>query len=156
MNGLIELVFDNVPTDKLGELVYALLKKMNILQISHSENGDIDFEEITKNFVDHLCQQLEKLFCISVLGHDMLFGSVHIINPLIRLICVNGENTVELDFDRSDVGSVFQDVPIRLAIEAKMLADRAGVTNFFCGFEPTIDESIRFFTRDKMGPLISL
>jgi hypothetical protein len=149
----IELVFDKVPTDTLSRLTLALLEKMNVTRVSHSEIGDVDLQTLDQGFVDLLCQQNECPFVVSVLGSDITIGSVHIRNPMLRFIRADGENMVELGFDDSDIEGARDNFVVQIATEAKVLADHADVMHYFCGFEPATDESTRLFTGGKIGPL---
>lgn len=58
-------------------------------------------------------------------------------------------------FDSADIETTDrQSVVTKLAVGAAAIANRAEVSEYYCGFEPASDEKTRLFSRDKIGPLV--
>ena len=156
MDGLIELIFERVPDNAVVKLINGLLQGEGILELSHSERGSLDPKKIDHDLMPLLKQEAEPSSILMRIANTTI-GDVPIHNPLVRILHFEGSNEVAVVFDSEDVdATVRQDVVTKLAAGAKALANGADVPEYYCGFEPATDEKTRLFSKDKIGPLITI
>lgn len=156
MDGLIELIFERVPDGAVAKLVNDLLQGAEVLALSHSELGSLDIKKVGQDLMLLLKQEAEPS-SIFVRSANATIGSVSIRGPLVRILRFEGSNEVALVFRGDDVDATDgQDVVAKLAAGAKVLSRNAEVQEYYCGFEPATDKETRLFSRDKIGPLVTV
>lgn len=148
---LIEIVFKEISTEKIGPLLIDLISKGSGV-VSYNvtfEHSEIDWnpKEINKIFVDNKC------FGLFVNLKELRAGNVNL--PNCGLAIYKYENTVDLEinFQLSDLG----DVPLKSLGEnlmefAKTIANQYQIDQYLCGIEPAHDLQTRLFTNEKLGP----
>lgn len=156
MDGLIELIFENVPDDSVDRLVYDLLQGAGILEISHSELGRLEQKLVDQDLMSFLMKEAEPA-SIFVRAACVTVGGIPIRSPLIRILRFEGSNEVAVIFESVDISSTDRLGAVRkLAAGANVLASGANVPDYYCGFEPATDEVTRLFSRDAIGPLVEV
>lgn len=156
MDGLIELIFERVPDGAVDELVKDRLVRGGICELAHSELGSLDPKKVGLNLIS-LLEREDVPSSIFLRVGIVMIGDVPIRNPLIRILRFERCNEVMVVFNSIDIDATDRRcIVTRLAAGAKVLADALDVPDYCCGFEPATDEKTRLFSRDKIGPLLSL
>jgi hypothetical protein len=156
MNGLVELIFEEVPDVAVNSLVSDLLNGAAITEISHSELGRCESNSVENNYFKFL-KLTEDATSIIVKTKEISIGGVIINRPLVRMLRYHNLNEVAVIFDSLDVAKNNQRTAIlNMAAGTKVLAKRSGVREFYCGFEPASDQSTRLFSGEKIGPITVL
>lgn len=150
---LVELVFDKIPDNLLNILVANIIQSFNILEIFHSELG-----EITDHHNDHDFMQYLKSgptpASIFIKSNFARIGKVKIRQPLIRLLRFEQINEVSIIFSNNDIDKIdSENIIISLALGAKNLSQISHSYDYYCGYEPATDPKTRFFSKDTIGPL---
>ncbi|GGY20378.1 hypothetical protein [Paludibacterium paludis] len=156
MDGLIELIFEQVPDEAVGRLMNDLLQGVDILELSHSELGRLDPKKANFDLMTLLEQEAEPL-SLFVRTTTVTVEDVTIRSPMVRILRCGGVNEITVIFDRGDVDEAVRlNVGETLAAGAKAVASRANVSEYYCGFEPASDDKTRLFAKDKIGPLMTI
>jgi hypothetical protein len=156
MNGLVELIFEEVPDAAVNLLICALLNGTVEREIQHSELGAREAKEIGGKYLE-LLRMTEGPASIFLKAAESSIGGVIIGHPLVRVLRCQDSNEVAFVFDSRDVrSSDRKDAVVKMALGAKVLAQRSNVTKFYCGFEPATDEKTRLFAEDVIGPLTAV
>lgn len=156
MNGLVELIFENVPDRDVGRLVANLLQGADVTEISHSELGRLDPSEVGDSYA-RLFEAAEEPASIFVKIAGASLGDVLIRHPLVRILRCNESNEVAVVFADTDVDAIDRrGAVLRMAAGAKVLAQTCGVTQFYCGYEPATDDRTRLFSGERIGPIESI
>lgn len=148
---LIEIVFKEISTEKIGSLLIDLISRGNgivsySITLGHPEI-DWNVKEMNKIFIDNKC------FGLFVNLNELKAGNVNL--PNCGLAIYKYEKTVDLEinFQLSDLG----DVPLKNLGEnlmefAKTIAEQYQIDQYLCGIEPAHDLQTRLFTNETLGP----
>lgn len=148
---LIEIIFKEIPAEKIGSLLINLISNGNGI-ISYSitfEYSMTDWspEKIGKMFVENNC------FGLFINLKRLNAGEVDL--PNCGLAVYKYENTVDLEinFQLSDLENVSRKSLAKNLMEfAKAIADQYQIDQYLCGIEPAHDLQTRLFTNEKLGP----
>jgi hypothetical protein len=155
-DGLIELIFLQVPDGKVESLVCELVKNARIFGLSHSELGNLDPKTSELGIVS-LFRNFEEPYAIFIRSGELNLGEVWLENPLIRIIRYDGLNEVAVVFDNLKIEPTgWEDFVDKLSKGAKKLAVQSGALGYCCGLEPGTDEDTQLFSSEGVGPLFSL
>ncbi len=154
MDGLIELVFENVPDDGIGKLIRHLLRGAGKLHVTHSELGELDPTKSVEELLP-LLKLGEEAASIFIRTDVNMVGDVPIFDPLVRILRFDGANEVAVVFEcRRTEESFFSEFITKLSARSQRLASDIGVQKYYCGFEPATDEATRLFSNDNIGPFL--
>ena len=118
MDGLIELIFNGVPDGAVDSLVYTVLQRADICEVSHSERGRLDLPPVGQDLMLLLKKEVEPA-SIFVKALYSTVGGVLIRQPLVRILRFEGLNEVAIVFGSADIEATDrQDVVRRLAAGA--------------------------------------
>ncbi len=155
MDGLIELVFESVANNSVCPLLNDLLQGSDIVELSHSELGSLDAK--TRHDLIQLLNQNAGPSSIAFRAVSAKVGDIQIRTPYLQVLRFEGLNEVAISFASTDIEPKDrQHIATKLAEGAAKLAGSAGVTQYYCGFEPATDERTQLFAGGKMGPLTSI
>jgi hypothetical protein len=156
MSNLLEIVFEGVAKSSVIPLLMQIINDpKNICSIDCSEN--ISFA--TKNIFDpqFLNAVLEHDGDICLFLHLESLGINMEILPLVLLRIIKYGYQYDIDFsfdinktEKTDMASLIKN----LFSYASKLANDFVVVNYYGGMEPASDTNTRYFTNDKLGPLL--
>ena len=154
MSNLVELVFENIPEVRLNDFTSVLIDGSLILHIEMSEvdgasmEWDGDFAKILNTV-----PSASAAISLSLAKVDWPQLSIH--RPLLQIIKYDGTYDVALSFLSEDIsckGSMGSIESLRSSA-VEFLAISGG-ENVYCGYEPAHDEKTRFFTNNRIGPIV--
>jgi hypothetical protein len=156
MSNLLEVVFENVCTRNVGQLLLSLIAGAGrIVNAQCSEDirlivsGELDANAL--NFVLKFQGDVN----LSINIGDLEFGGVILPNVLLRLVKYGEQYDIDLNFDPYELENVdMMGLVKQLHDHAKEIARDSGVDTFFGGMEPASDKDTRYFTNDDFGPLL--
>ena len=148
---LIEIIFKEIPTEKIGSLLLDLISKgQGIVSYNITfDRSEIDWsiEELNKIFVENKC--------FGLFINLKILNSGRINLPNCGLAIYKYENTVDLEinFQLSDLENVpLKSLAKKLMEFAKAIADQYQIDQYLCGIEPAHDLQTRLFTNEILGP----
>jgi hypothetical protein len=154
--GLIELVFESVPSPALNALLAHIIGAAYPIEITHSELGAIDAGGGTIDYL-RLAATSEEPASVFIKVPDLAIGSASVARPLIQILSADGTMDVVLSLSCCDIADdqrpTFADSLKEAAVE---LAERNGIISFHCGLEPAADLATRLFTGAVSGPIMSI
>lgn len=148
---LIEIVFKNIPTKKIGRLFTHLIGKGNIITnysitIEHSEIK-WNVETIQSIF------DKNKDFGLFINLNALQTGKIELPNCGLSIYKYEDTIDLEINFQLSDLGTIsLQSLAKSLMEFAKSIADQYQIDEYLCGLEPAHDPKTRLFTNGKLGP----
>lgn len=151
-NFLIEIIFKNVPLEKIGSLLKDLTSGGKRVQ-----NYDFVF------FSAHIEWEIEQTIIKPFLENNSfkLFINLKLleINKICLLKCgivahkFSNKIDVELNFNSIDIQNNSKESATNdLMLFAKDLANKNSINEYFCGVEPAEDIATRLFTQEIQGP----
>ena len=148
---LIEIVFKEIPTEKIGSLLIDLISKGNGI-VSYNitfDCSEIDWsiEAIKKIFFEN------KNFGLFVNLKTLKAGKINLPNCGLAIYKYESTVDLEINFQLSDL----EDVPLKSLAKnlmefAKAIADQYQIDQYLCGIEPAHDLQTRLFTNESLGP----
>lgn len=155
MDGLLELIFEDITLQATFDLLDELLTREEITKFWHSEATHIDSVSAWRLALSE--QNFDQPSTIFVQAKYAKVGEVMIANPLVRILQIKGFNELAVVFKKDDICAPCAPRWItELALGAKTLAARAQTSKYQCGFEPVTDQTTRLFTGEQKGPIIQL
>jgi hypothetical protein len=155
-DGLIELIFLQVPDSKVDSLVSEIVQNANPFELFHSELGNLDPKKSELGIIS-LLQQFAEPSSVFIRSDILNVGEVWLDNPLIRIVRYDELNEVAVVFDAVKiVPTSWESFVDKLAIGAKKLAVQSEAYGYCCGLEPGTDEETQFFSSERIGPPFSL
>jgi hypothetical protein len=154
-NELIELIFLEVPDDRVDLILSELVRDARILELSHSELGDLIPKETGLGFFSQLQKFLEPSSVFLRLD-GIYIGEILMSHPLIRVMRVDGMNEIAVLFDETKMSSASSGGWVsKLSKGANHIAEQTHISSYCCGLEPGTDEETQFFSNTGVGPLFS-
>ncbi|MCA3697908.1 hypothetical protein [Aquidulcibacter sp.] len=155
-DGLIELIFLQVPDGKVESLVCELVQNASIFELSHSELGNLDPKKSELGIIS-LFRNFEEPYAIFIRSDEIHVGEVQLQKPLIRIIRYEGLNEVAVLFDTLEIKLLsWDDFVDKLYMVAKRLAIQSETLVYCCGLEPGTDKDTQLFSSEGVGPLFRL
>lgn len=149
---LIEIIFKNVPIERIAPLLKDLISDPeNIVDYNlpcGPENIDLNSEKSLKAIFFE-----NKSFGLFINLKEL--NKYEICLPHCGIAVYKNENIInlELNFQLSELKkSKNNNLLIKLMNFGKSISTLNHIDEYFCGFEPAEDESTRLFTNDQLGP----
>jgi hypothetical protein len=158
MNYLIEIIFENVFFDAIGQLIRELTQAGKNIT-NYSLNADWEMEDkIDWHSADSINRALNK----GTTGWSFFINlsELNIIKPLsikncsIQILQYDSKYDVGINFNWEDIClRDSTDVTETLMTFSRKMAFKYGIRHYFAGLEPACDEETRLFTHGRRGPL---
>lgn len=146
---IIEIVFERVQLEKIVEFLIKVLSNSTLKDYNiATDSTEIDVHSKEKLF-NSINQSSDGAFVFTFLNFslkDILLSQVW-----FRIDKYNNTYDLSLDFEEKELRqkSSISDLQKRVA----SLAGELKTTNYYCGYEPAIDEDTRLFSGMSLGPL---
>jgi hypothetical protein len=153
MNNLIELVFENVPDERLNNFASTLIGDSFVMSmyVSETDGAPIKWDGDAKKILN-IAPSTSATISLSLDKVDWPLLSIQ--SPLLQVIKYDGMYDVVLSFLSEDISCKEPKVPIKsLHSSAVEFFAASEGEKVYCGYEPAQDESTRFFTNNDAGPL---
>ncbi len=157
MGELIEIVFENIGKNSLTSFLMELSDLGRNIKNYYISSGYGHDTKIDWQSSDSVSESLEKI------REGSLFVNLNALNtssiPIsgcgLRIIHYDTDFDLEINFDPEDIpplpdGRELEKILHDFAVKT---AQKYGITDFYGGIEPAIDEDTRFFTCENVGPL---
>jgi len=153
---LIEIIFRNIPNDKIGALLKDLSSNGQKI-VNH--NFTCDCPEINWSIET----SIEKIFLensnfgLFINLKELTRGNICL--PNCGIAVYKDENTInlEINFQLLDLKDVpIKDLTKNLMELAKSIAVQYQIDDYFCGFEPAQETKTRLFTNEQLGPFADI
>ena len=157
MKNLIEIVFENILFDALGDLIKNLSSsgksiKNYSLSADWELEGDINWHSaisINQAFKKHTTG-----WSFSINLNALNINTLIIKNCTLQVLHYDSQYDINIHFDLEDIYlQNHTDFVTTLMILSKNIALKYGIKDYFAGLEPACDEDTRLFTNDNKGPL---
>ncbi len=155
MSNLFEVVFEDIPKNKVMPLLLSLIASSNrVINTRCSEDiSFVDRDKISTSLLQYVLNfegDISMLFDLQ----DMRTGSIDLPKVLLRLVKYEDKYDIDFNFNESEVDNKdIQSLIVELHGYAKKLAHDYEIQSFFGGLEPASDEETRYFTNELLRPL---
>jgi len=148
----IEIIFENVPDEKLDVLVNDLLKGQTIVNVWCSESGDMTAAGINNNrsYFPLLAKSKDPA-AIFIDVAKVQIGEMTLLESSIKLCRHDGINEITVAFASSSFDASDQQAIVKLAEGTKGIAQSVGIAEYSCGYEASDNEASQLFFHEKTG-----
>lgn len=155
MSSLFEVVFENIVKSNVIRLLTILIEGAGRIDNAQCSE-DIKLIAEGKLDITRLISVLNFQGDVTLLINldDLKIGGVILPRVLLRLVKYGEQYDVDFNFDVNDLEDVrMMYLVTELHVYAKEMARDHDMETFFGGMEPASDESSRYFTNGKLGPV---
>ena len=158
MNNLMELVFENVFFNNIGQMIRELSQKGKQIT-NYSLQADWEIEgEINWHSADSITQALNQStnngwsFFINL--SELNLKQFSIKNCTLQILQYDSKYDISINFNLDDIRFRHSTDFIETLMKfARKIAFKYGIQHYFAGLEPADDEETRLFTNGKKGSL---
>lgn len=151
MSEIIEILFEDVKLENLSEMLVIIASNsiINNYQLASSTSTT----EINFKSKDLLCNEISNLSDGSLYINlsRFRFDGIEIDNIGIQVYKYADKYDVSLDIEYAIIINRFTALTLKIWVDT--ISRKLNCKNYYCGYEPAIDEQTRFFSKYEMGPL---
>jgi hypothetical protein len=154
MSELTEIIFDSIDRSKLLDAIsYFSDKNNNHFSIEAFFENEDNVQVMISDIHEFLLRQKpdKLMFKIDALH---LYDNIYLKNVNLWFYINNLTFDMEFDFDRIQKENNLPNLINNIFVFSKRIAELFEVKSFYSGMEPARDVDTRFFTNNRMGPLI--
>jgi hypothetical protein len=156
MNGLLEFVFEEVPSNHLAEMVIECVRDKNNVTEVVQDGAPLRVDSVLDSaHLSKIAVGNEDVACTANLK-DLGVGEALVECVTLRIIHYGHISDVSLLFSSLDCKRAGISTSEELYRWAKDLSVKYGIVNFFGGLEPASDEHTQLFSKDRVGPVMEL
>ena len=156
MNGLLEFVFEDVPSNNLAEMVIECVREKNNVSEVVQDGTPLPLDSIFDSaYLSKIAVGDEEVACTANLK-DLMVGEKFIECVTLRVIHFGDISDVSFLFSSLDCKRADISTSEELYHWAKDLSVKYGIANFFGGLDPASDEHTQLFSKDRVGPIMEL
>lgn len=156
MKEIIEVLFEELHDNELYKavlLVFNCVSGVNRIELQGSKYIVSDLGVIINDF-DMIIKEIKHGYPLYISCKQIALDEMNLLNAAIRIFAYEkNKYDLEISFDLFLSKIETQERIIQLHKKLNILAKLLNAKNILCGYEPATDESTRFFTNNKFGPL---
>ena len=156
MDSIIEVVFENIEKNSVKKILnFFIDRSFAIISVSCSEQLDISENNIFISSGLNCFLELNTDASVFIEVKTMILKEIVFPKVLIRIVKYENKYDIDFSFNCSELQNATNlKVVNALHSCALEISCNYDVERIYGGMEPASDASTRFFTNDKLGPLI--
>jgi hypothetical protein len=156
MNGLLEFVFEEAPSNHLAEMVIEFVREKNNVSEVVQDGAPLRLDSVLDSaYLSKIAVGDEDVACTANLK-DLKVGEKLVECVTLRIIHYGDISDVSLLFSSLDCKKAGISTSEELYRWAKGFSVKYCTANFFGGLEPASDEQTQLFSKGRVGPVMKL
>jgi len=146
---IIEIVFERVRLEKIVELLIRKLSDSTLKEYNITPNSS-DFNlESKEKMLNSIDQSSDGVFVFTFL--DFNLKDTFLSQVWFRIDKYDNVYDLSLEIEEKELRQKTSISNLQKRVES--LAEELKTTNYYCGYEPAVDEETRLFSGNSLGPL---